>query len=46
MSKLFYIEGTFNGSIYADSEEDAEINFSELDIDDFNITSVESAEEN
>ena len=43
--KKYYLEGYFEGEIEADSVEDAEMNFNELDIDSMNITAVWEEEE-
>lgn len=45
MNKLYFIEGTFSGSIEAESEEEAKTYFDTLDIDDYRIMSVEAEEE-
>ncbi len=36
----YYVEGTFEGHIEADSADEAEANFDEHDIDDITILSV------
>lgn len=44
MSK-YYVEGTFEGYIEADSADEAEGNFNESDIDDITILTVYEDEE-
>jgi len=38
--KLYFVDGIFSGTIEAESEEDARVDFTELDIDNLNIVSV------
>lgn len=45
MKKLYFVDGTFSGAIEAESEEDARVSFTELDIDSINVVCVEQAEE-
>lgn len=45
MSKTYYIEGWFEGSIEAESELDAELNFCEVDIDSIRIQDVHAEDE-
>lgn len=44
--KLYIIEGTFSASIEAESAEQAETYFDVIDIDDYQILSVEAEEDN
>ena len=41
----YYVEGTFEGYIEADSADEAEANFDEYDIDDITILTVYKDEE-
>lgn len=43
--KKYHVEGYFEGEIEADSREEAEMNFHELDIDSMDIISVWEKEE-
>lgn len=45
MGKTYFVEGWFEGSIEAESELDAELNFSEMDIDSFRIQNVQAEDE-
>lgn len=41
----YHVEGYFEGEIEADSEDDAEANFTEADIEDIDIRSVWAVED-
>lgn len=45
MSKPYIVDGTFSAVVYADSEEDAKLSFDPIDIDDYQILSVEAEED-
>ena len=45
MSRIFHVEGYFEGDIEADSQEEAEDNFTESDIDNLDIRSVWAVDE-
>ena len=43
--KIYIIDGTFSASVEAESEEDAKASFDSIDIDDYQILSVEEEED-
>lgn len=44
--KLYIVDGTFSALVEAESEEDAKASFDPMDIDDYQILSVEAEENN
>ena len=44
--KLYIVDGTFSALVEAESEEDAKASFDPIDIDDYQILSVEAEEDN
>ena len=43
--KIYIIDGTFSAAVEAESEEDAKASFGHIDIDDYQILSVEEEED-
>jgi hypothetical protein len=45
MSRLYIVDGTFSALVEAESEEDAKASFDHIDIDNYQILSVEEEED-
>jgi len=43
--KIYIVDGTFGAAVEAESEEDAKASFDPIDIDDYQILSVEEEED-